>query len=239
MIDRANSRRPVSSFSTPRLAEPASVAAARVAFEQMTARTATARGTLRELQDALKAAERVDRENATATFQEGGDPAPPLDAQAGPLRAQIAQLQEELPAMQDADDLTGNELARQIAQERERWLEGIGPAEAAAAEAFDEALAAAGRALQELGEARRAREWLGSFDLGLATVGKQQQFSGGRVAPVRSFEIGLQGEHAPEALLRLLALVTESLPTPRKATGPGFGARVAKPDERVTAQGFA
>ena len=91
-----------------------------------------------------------------------------------------------------------------------------------AAGAFDEAVAAALAALDQLKPARGAVAWLNDFDATLAQQGESAQFAGGRLEVVSTGL--LRGRFDPSLLLKAAATVTREKKKEVNRVGAGTAA---------------
>jgi hypothetical protein len=208
----------ITAYAIPPHAPP-EVAEAKDEFDAIAKRWAGVKGELQDAKEALTAAKTADLQAIVDAAEEGKDV---KDAQANQrkVEALIADLEVRLKGLDMAVHEAGDRLAQSIADHCKQWLPRLADAEADAAVRFDQAMAEARAALDELRPARGAVDWLNRFDPDLAYVGQVPQFTGGRLR-VKSRGGVLKGEFNPTELLDLAARVTNTEDTPTTPTMPG------------------
>jgi hypothetical protein len=176
------------------------------------------KGEVGDARDGVKAAKARDVEEAAAAYARGEEPAD-LGKNQREAEALIAELEAKLKALDIAVDRAGTALAEAIVKHRREWREVLNEPVEDTARRWDKALAEMQAALRDLQLARGGAAWLDAFDLSAATIGRQVQFTGGRVRIVDyDIQFGtLRGEQDPAELLKLLRLVTHPQPDPREA----------------------
>jgi len=189
---------------------PPEVAEAKTEFEPIATRWADMKGELQHAEEALAAAKATDLQAIVKAAEQGREV---KDAQANQRKAEllITDLRFRLKGLDVAVDQAGNRLAEAIAKHRAEWLPLLAEAETDAATRFDEAVAAARAALDELRPARGAVDWLHRFDSDRARVGQCTPFTGGRLR-VKSHDHLLKGEFDPALLLDVASKVTTEEP---------------------------
>lgn len=173
-------RKPVAAFSIAPSPRPDAVDEAYADFERLGTRYGELIGELDDAKAELVQADRDAIRNAADALTAGREPKD-IDKARDKVEARIIELGRKITAAEIAVDEAGNRLAEAIGKHRAEWLEKLAASEEQATRDLGDALLAARRALQVLGPARRAREWVQKFDVGQARVGKQQQCSVGRI----------------------------------------------------------
>jgi hypothetical protein len=140
-------------------------------------------------------------EAAAEAYAAGKEPKT-LDRQEQEARAKKHELGRRAAALSAALDKAGNELARTVAASRDEWAESLGGLAQEAEERLTAALAEAQAAADKLGKARRAREWVESFDAGDAIVGRGGPYNGGILRVNLGY--GLRGEQHVATVLKLV-----------------------------------
>jgi hypothetical protein len=172
-------KHPVAAFGLPPC-QPAEVAEAAARLNRLGDEWGALRGELHDAAEAVREARAADA-RAIADAALDGRKVVDSTKREREARAKVEQLERRIEGVAIALDEAGNELADAVAASRAGWLAVLAEAEREAVERFTAALSEAEAALVALGPARQAVHWLDGFDSGEARVGRQQQFSGGRV----------------------------------------------------------
>jgi hypothetical protein len=136
----------------------------------------------------VRAAKAKDQQEAVARTLAGAEvDEAALDKHERKAAAKLAVLRRALPAFEQAVDEAGNAMLGPIAEGVEGWASELDAEAAEAAARYEAALAEARAALDELGRARSAVEWLRDFDQGAARTGKGRAGMGrSALGPYRS-----------------------------------------------------
>jgi hypothetical protein len=177
---------------------PEAVAEAQERFEYVANRYAEHMGRIEDAQAA------VDAREAVQAALEGGDLSD-VNAYEREARAKLDALRRALPALEQAADQAGNAMLGPIAEAAESWVTELDSEAAEDAARYEEALAEAGAALDELGRARSAALWLRDFDQGMAATGNDQGWHGKVAAPAVMVEDAVGRQFDARELLGLAA----------------------------------
>lgn len=156
------SGRAVTSFALPAdLPEP--VAEARSRFHELAEKLLEKRQQAERADEAIEQARQSDARAAGEAMAAGK--AAPKDAHKGEreAREQAAKVRDEVAVLEEAVDVAGTRLVETIEAAREQWLVDLGKQIATAREEFDQAVAAAGRALNRLAGPSEVVPWLSTF----------------------------------------------------------------------------
>jgi hypothetical protein len=135
---------------------------------------------------------------------EGGDLSD-VNAYEREARARLDALRRALPALEQALDEAGNAMLGPIAEAAESWAAERDAEAEEAAGRYEEALAEAGAALDELGRARSAALWLRDFHQGAAATGHAPGWLGKVAAPAVTVEDHVGRQFDARELLSLAA----------------------------------
>jgi hypothetical protein len=198
---------------------PEAVAKVKRDFDGVAGRWAAVKGELQDAEEALKEAKAFDLRALVNAAEQGREVKDP-QAKTRKAEAEIADLKARLRGLNVAVDEAGNRLAQAIARHRHEWLPRLAEAEVEAAARFDEAVAAAVAALDQLRPARGAVAWLTAFNVEQAQRGEAAQFAGGHLE-VKSTGL-LRGTFEPGLLLATATKVTrkEEVTTRARAGTP-------------------
>jgi hypothetical protein len=189
------------------------VAEALAAFDALGERWGQTKGDLDDARGAIKEAEAEDIKAGADVYAAGKTPRD-LSKREDAARAKVETLESQLAALSVAVDQAGDALAQAIAEHRDEWAETQAEVEEEAAFSFARKMEEAQAALSELRAARGGIEYLRNFDVKEAIVGRQPQFSGGKIIVEAEGFGPLRGEHRPEDLLTLAAKAAEPVAEP-------------------------
>jgi hypothetical protein len=191
-------RSPITNLTIPPGA-PAAVAEAYENYERVCDQLGALQGELYDAREAISTAAKEAIQQDAAAIVAGAK------AKAGVVRQDretaIAKLEQQIRTIELAAHIAGDQLADAIGARKDEWAPLLQESEAEAVEGYSAALKQAQEAARTLGNARRAAEWLASFDAGHAKIGGASPFSGGtlRVKGTGTF----RGEHMVVDVLKL------------------------------------
>lgn len=202
MKNASVSRVPVAAFTIAPVA-PAPVADDKARFDQLGNEWGQTKGEIEDGERAIVVGQADDIRAAADAYAAGKTPTDPNKREREAREKQTLR-KAQLLALEQALDEAGNRMAVTIVQYRGEWYSALSEARDAATGHYDTAIREAQAALADLAPIRRAIEWLEQFDAEQARVGRQQQFSGGRLR----VEDSRGQEHDPNELLTLAAEAT-------------------------------
>jgi hypothetical protein len=217
MKNSSVSKTPLAAFSTPPHA-PTAVAEARAKFDAIGDKWGRTRGELEDAQNEARGAKLEDAQEVADRVAAGKKlTESEIGKREREAHIKITSLERQLAGISIALDKAGNDFAIAIDANRDEWLVVLEPVTSDAEARYAAALEAAQAALADLKPARGALNWLRDFSAEDARVGRQTQFSGGRLT-VRRDRLGpLHGEHNPDDVLKLAATLLD--PPERKVYG--------------------